>query len=38
MAGEVAAETLAGVALYIMGTGSGRGNHGSNEKAGGALW
>lgn len=37
MAGVVAAETVAGVALYIMGTFQ-EGNHGSNEQVGGALW
>lgn len=33
----MAAETVAGVALYIMGTFQ-EGNHESNEKGGGALW
>ena len=38
MAGVVAAETVAGVALYIMGTFSGRGTMEAMEQVGGALW
>lgn len=34
MTGVVVAEIVAGVALYIMGTFSGRGGHGSNEQVG----